>query len=142
MVLNDVPLGEAKAIPRTCVVLNGRGFLGRSLVSSLLKLDDWIVRVADSAHSLLLDSSDSDSLLSDSLSSARVHYHQVDVRDVSQIKTGILTFHLLLYLYLYKCVIYVSKLLVDQRMRKRRQISMYFEKSDCRPEIGKKSLNL
>ncbi|KAK4856055.1 hypothetical protein QYF36_013626 [Acer negundo] len=89
MVLNDVPLGEAKAIPRTCVVLNGRGFLGRSLVSSLLKLDDWIVRVADSAHSLLLDSSDSDSLLSDSLSSARAHYHQVDVRDVSQIKTAL-----------------------------------------------------
>ncbi|KAK3204383.1 hypothetical protein Dsin_018429 [Dipteronia sinensis] len=88
MVLNDVPLGEAKAIPRTCVVLNGRGFLGRSLVSSLLKLDDWIVRVADSAHSLLLDSSDSDSFLSDSLSSTRAHYHQVDVCDVSQIKTA------------------------------------------------------
>ncbi|KAL5781157.1 hypothetical protein ACOSP7_006186 [Xanthoceras sorbifolium] len=86
MVPNDVPLGAAKAMPRTCVVLNGRGFLGRSLVSKLLKFDDWIVRVADSAHSLLLDFSDSDSLLADSLSSGRAQYHHLDVRDISQIK--------------------------------------------------------
>ncbi|KAL1078110.1 hypothetical protein V6Z11_D10G139900 [Gossypium hirsutum] len=55
---------------RTCVVLGGRGFLGRSLVARLLQLGGWIVRVADSSsHSLLTDPSVSDSLLSNALCS-------------------------------------------------------------------------
>ncbi|XP_031273567.1 3beta-hydroxysteroid-dehydrogenase/decarboxylase isoform X2 [Pistacia vera] len=83
MVLNDVPLN---AIPTTCVVLNGRGFVGRSLVSRLLRLGNWIVRVADSAQPLQLDSSESDSLLADFISSGRAEYWRVDVRDLSQIK--------------------------------------------------------
>ncbi|KAJ4723544.1 Reticulon-like protein [Melia azedarach] len=87
MVLNDVPFADA--IPRTCVVLNGRGFLGRSLVLRLLKLGNWIVRVADSAHSIELDLSESNSLLSDSLSSGRAEYYQVDVRKISQIKKAL-----------------------------------------------------
>ncbi|XP_044499796.1 3beta-hydroxysteroid-dehydrogenase/decarboxylase isoform X2 [Mangifera indica] len=78
--------GLFSAIPTTCVVLNGRGFVGRSLVSRLLRLGNWIVRVADSAHSLQLDSSESDSLLADAISSSRAEYRHVDVRDVSQIK--------------------------------------------------------
>ncbi|KAH9783496.1 3beta-hydroxysteroid-dehydrogenase/decarboxylase isoform 3 [Citrus sinensis] len=75
-----------EAIPRTCVVLNGRGFVGRSLVLRLLELGQCIVRVTDSTQSLQLDPSESNSLLSDSLSSGRAEYHQVDVRDISQIK--------------------------------------------------------
>ncbi|KAH9727484.1 3beta-hydroxysteroid-dehydrogenase/decarboxylase isoform 3 [Citrus sinensis] len=75
-----------EAIPRTCVVLNGRGFVGRSLVLRLLELGKCIVRVTDSTQSLQLDPSESNSLLPDSLSSGRAEYHQVDVRDISQIK--------------------------------------------------------
>ena len=75
--------------PKTCVVLGGRGFIGKSLVHRLLRLGKWIVRVADSAHSLQLDSSsESDSLLSQAIASARASYHQVDLRDFSQIVRG------------------------------------------------------
>ncbi|KAJ6419074.1 hypothetical protein OIU84_029224 [Salix udensis] len=73
---------------RTCVVvLGGRGFLGRSLVTRLLQLGDWIVRVADSTHSLQLDSDSNhgDSVLRDALASGRASYCQVDVRDPSQV---------------------------------------------------------
>jgi nucleoside-diphosphate-sugar epimerase len=80
----------AELNPRTCVVLGGRGFLGRSLVHRLLTLGKWIVRVADSAQSLHPDPSDDhhDSLLSQALSSGRASYHRVDVRDYSQIVKG------------------------------------------------------
>ncbi|XP_010524156.1 PREDICTED: 3beta-hydroxysteroid-dehydrogenase/decarboxylase [Tarenaya hassleriana] len=71
---------------KTCVVLGGRGFIGRSLVSRLLRRGSWIVRVADSARSLQLYSGDeSDSLLEHALSSGRASYYSVDVRDKSQI---------------------------------------------------------
>ncbi|KAL2328870.1 hypothetical protein Fmac_022297 [Flemingia macrophylla] len=65
--------------PKTCVVLGGRGFLGRSLVLRLLQLGNWIVRVADSAQSLQLH--DSESLLAQALSSARASYFRIDLRD-------------------------------------------------------------
>lgn len=71
------------------MVLNGRGFVGRSLVLRLLELGQCIVRVTDSTQSLQLDPSESNSLLPDSLSSGRAEYHQVDVRDISQIKKGV-----------------------------------------------------
>ncbi|KAB1213068.1 3beta-hydroxysteroid-dehydrogenase/decarboxylase isoform 3 [Morella rubra] len=75
---------------KTCVVLGGQTFLGRSLVLRLLRLHNWIVRVADSARSLQLDpSSDHDSLLSQALSSGRASYQPVDVRDYSQILRAI-----------------------------------------------------
>ncbi|KAJ8774795.1 hypothetical protein K2173_017241 [Erythroxylum novogranatense] len=84
----EVPFGDVA--PKTCVVLGGRGFLGRSLVSRLLKLGGWIVRVADSARFLQLDPSDSgDSLLRDAVSSGHAFYHHVDVRDVSLIVKAI-----------------------------------------------------
>ncbi|KAA3480167.1 3beta-hydroxysteroid-dehydrogenase/decarboxylase-like isoform X1 [Gossypium australe] len=71
---------------RTCVVLGGRGFLGRSLVARLLQLGGWIVRVADSSsHSLLTDPSVSDSLLSNAFCSGQASFCHVDVRDTSQI---------------------------------------------------------
>ncbi|CAK7322649.1 unnamed protein product [Dovyalis caffra] len=72
---------------RTCVVLGGRGYLGRSLVTRLLQLGDWIVRVVDSNHSLQLatDSNDGDSVLRDAVASGLASYCQVDVRDLSQI---------------------------------------------------------
>ncbi|XWS35300.1 hypothetical protein CRYUN_Cryun21dG0114200 [Craigia yunnanensis] len=83
---NEVAYGDWSET-RTCVVLGGRGFLGRSLVNRLLRLGGWIVRVADSSsHSLQLDpSSASDSLLSDALCSGQASFCHVDVRDTSQI---------------------------------------------------------
>ncbi|EOY04821.1 hypothetical protein QUC31_017074 [Theobroma cacao] len=83
---NDVSYGDWNET-RTCVVLGGRGFLGRTLVARLLRLGGWIVRVADSSsHSLHLDpSSASDSLLSDALCSGQASFCNVDVRDTSQI---------------------------------------------------------
>lgn len=82
----------AELNPRTCVVLGGAGFLGRSLVRRLLTLGDCNVRVADSVPSLQLNpssSSNHDSLLSQALSSGRASYHHVDVRDHSQIVKAI-----------------------------------------------------
>ncbi|KAA8527274.1 hypothetical protein F0562_034629 [Nyssa sinensis] len=70
---------------RTCVVLGGRGFVGRSLVLRLLKLGNWIVRIADSAVSLQLDPSEYNSLLSEALSTGRALYFHVDVRNKPQI---------------------------------------------------------
>uniref|UniRef100_A0A9I9CQ74 Reticulon-like protein n=1 Tax=Cucumis melo TaxID=3656 RepID=A0A9I9CQ74_CUCME len=70
---------------KTCVVLGGRGFLGRSLVLRLLKLGKWNVRIADSANSLELDPSEHDSLLSDALIAGRASYFHVDVRNKDQI---------------------------------------------------------
>ncbi|RXH78841.1 hypothetical protein DVH24_002359, partial [Malus domestica] len=75
--------------PRTCVVLGGRGFLGRLLVLRLLNLGKWIVRVADSTQSLHLDPSERDPLLSQALSSGRASLHGIDVRNTSQIITVI-----------------------------------------------------
>ncbi|EXB23118.1 3beta-hydroxysteroid-dehydrogenase/decarboxylase isoform 3 [Morus notabilis] len=83
MVVDDDRLAELNPKTRTCVVLGGRGFLGRSLVLRLLKLGKWIVRVADSAQSLELDRTERDSLLSHAIASGRASYHYVDVRDMS-----------------------------------------------------------
>ncbi|XP_061357560.1 3beta-hydroxysteroid-dehydrogenase/decarboxylase [Gastrolobium bilobum] len=69
--------------PKTCVVLGGRGFLGKSLVLRLLKLGNWIVRVADSTQSLHLHHSES--LLAQALSSARASYFHLDLRDERRI---------------------------------------------------------
>ncbi|BAT90849.1 hypothetical protein LR48_Vigan08g164800 [Vigna angularis] len=65
--------------PKTCVVVGGRGFLGRSLVLRLLKLGNWIVRIADSAHSLQFHHSES--ILAQALSSARASYFHIDLTD-------------------------------------------------------------
>ncbi|XP_027356647.1 3beta-hydroxysteroid-dehydrogenase/decarboxylase isoform X2 [Abrus precatorius] len=70
--------------PKTCVVLGGRGFLGRSLVLRLLKLGNWIVRVADSAQSIQLH--ESEALLAQALSSARASYFHLDLRDKRRIE--------------------------------------------------------
>ncbi|RDY12678.1 3beta-hydroxysteroid-dehydrogenase/decarboxylase isoform 3, partial [Mucuna pruriens] len=72
--------------PKMCVVVGGRGFLGRSLVLRLLKLGNWIVRVADSAQSLKLHYSES--LLAEALSSARASYFHIDLRDKRNIVKG------------------------------------------------------
>lgn len=86
----DDRLAELNPKTRTCVVLGGGGFLGRSLVLRLLKLGKWIVRVADSAHFLRLDpSSECDSVLSDAISSGRLSYYHVDVRHKSSVCGGI-----------------------------------------------------
>lgn len=99
----------AEMNPKTCVVLGGRSFLGKSLVLRLLKLGKWIVRVADSAHSLQLDSSsEADSLLSQAISSDRASYHHVDVRDFSQIVHGM--YVCLYYRYLHFCCLDAGKM--------------------------------
>ncbi|XP_062107862.1 3beta-hydroxysteroid-dehydrogenase/decarboxylase [Humulus lupulus] len=83
MGVDDDRLAELNPKTRTCVVIGGRGFIGRSLVLSLLKLGKWFVRIADSAHSLHLDPSEHDSLLSHAIASGRASYHHIDVRDNS-----------------------------------------------------------
>jgi len=72
--------------PKTCVVLGGRGFLGRSLVLRLLKLGNWIVRIADSAQSLQLHHSES--VLAQALPSARASYFHIDLTDKCNIVKG------------------------------------------------------
>ncbi|KAL5715164.1 3beta-hydroxysteroid-4alpha-carboxylate 3-dehydrogenas(decarboxylating) [Ranunculus cassubicifolius] len=75
--------------PKTiCVVIGGRSFIGRSLVSLLFKSDKWLVRIADSHPSINLDPDEKNSLLSDAISSGRASYFQVDVRHKSQIIKG------------------------------------------------------
>lgn len=73
---------------KTCAVLGGRGLIGRALVERLLRLGNWVVRVADAAKSPELKPSES--LLADALASGRAAYFQVDVRHKSQVIGGIL----------------------------------------------------
>ncbi|KAL8048820.1 hypothetical protein ABFX02_07G091800 [Erythranthe guttata] len=68
---------------KTCAVFGGRGFVGRVLVERLLRLGNWIVRVADAVKSPELKPSES--ILADALASGRASYFQVDVRHKSQI---------------------------------------------------------
>ncbi|XP_077227770.1 3-beta hydroxysteroid dehydrogenase/isomerase family protein isoform X2 [Tasmannia lanceolata] len=75
--------------PRICVVLGGRSFVGRFLVLSLLKSENWIVRISDSASSLILDSHEHNSILSESLLTGQASYFQVDIRVESQITAAI-----------------------------------------------------
>ncbi|KAL2485376.1 3beta-hydroxysteroid-dehydrogenase/decarboxylase [Abeliophyllum distichum] len=72
---------------KSCVVLGGRGFIGRSLVERLLKLGNWIVRVADSTPSPQL--LPSESLLSQAFSSDRASYFHVDALNKTQISEAI-----------------------------------------------------
>uniref|UniRef100_A0A803M5W4 3-beta hydroxysteroid dehydrogenase/isomerase domain-containing protein n=1 Tax=Chenopodium quinoa TaxID=63459 RepID=A0A803M5W4_CHEQI len=69
----------------TCVVIGGQSFVGRFLVLRLLKLGNWIVRIADSSPNLNVEQN---SLVSDAVSDGRVSYFQVDVRDKSQLVRG------------------------------------------------------
>ncbi|KAL9233186.1 hypothetical protein vseg_008215 [Gypsophila vaccaria] len=64
--------------PSTCVVIGGNGFIGKCLVSRLLQLGNWIVRVADSSP-----------IISDDVSVDRVSYFSVDIRDVSQLRRAV-----------------------------------------------------
>ncbi|GKD15078.1 3-beta hydroxysteroid dehydrogenase/isomerase [Tanacetum coccineum] len=74
---------------KTCVVLGGRSFIGRCLVDRLLKLGNWIVRVADSAQSLQLDLNNDSILLNRALSTGRASYFHLDVRHKSTIINAI-----------------------------------------------------
>ncbi|CAI0397000.1 unnamed protein product [Linum tenue] len=81
----EVPIWNSQN-SRSCVVLGGQGFVGRSLVLRLLKVGNWIVRIADYAQSFHLDPVDrNDSLICDAISSGRASYHHIDVRDTSLI---------------------------------------------------------
>ncbi|KAL2463445.1 3beta-hydroxysteroid-dehydrogenase/decarboxylase isoform 3 [Forsythia ovata] len=68
---------------KTCLVLGGRGFVGRVLVERLLRLGNWIVRIADYTQSPQLEPSEL--LLSEAFSSRRASYFHVDVRNKPQI---------------------------------------------------------
>ncbi|KAJ0702776.1 putative 3-beta-hydroxysteroid-4-alpha-carboxylate 3-dehydrogenase (decarboxylating) [Helianthus annuus] len=85
---------------KTCVVLGGRTFIGRCLVVRLLTIGNWIVRIADSAHSLQLDPSESkyDSPLNRALSTGRASYAHVDVRHKNTIVNAIEGSEVLFYM--------------------------------------------
>ncbi|KAI7743491.1 hypothetical protein M8C21_015215 [Ambrosia artemisiifolia] len=85
---------------KTCVVLGGRTFIGRCLVVRLLTIGNWIVRIADSAHSLQLDPSESkyDSPLNRALSTGRASYSHVDVRHKTTILNAIEGSEVLFYM--------------------------------------------
>ncbi|CAI9778216.1 unnamed protein product [Fraxinus pennsylvanica] len=68
---------------KKCVVIGGRRFIGRSLVERLLKLGNWIVRVADSNPSPQI--LPSESILSRAFSSGRASYFHVDPLNKPQI---------------------------------------------------------
>ncbi|KAF7824364.1 3beta-hydroxysteroid-dehydrogenase/decarboxylase isoform X1 [Senna tora] len=70
---------------KTCAVLGGSGFVGRSLALRLLKQGNWIVRIADSPQSFELDHSHRDSVLAQALASGRASYSSVHLRDKRQI---------------------------------------------------------
>lgn len=75
--------GGANHNPRiTCVVIGGQGFIGRFLVQRLLRLENWIIRIADSSPSLHVEQK---SAISDAVSSGLVSHFQADVRDKSQL---------------------------------------------------------
>ncbi|KAK9068067.1 hypothetical protein SSX86_012178 [Deinandra increscens subsp. villosa] len=75
---------------KTCLVLGGLSFVGRCLVARLLKLGNWIVRVADSAHSPQLDPDHNYDLhLNRALSTGRASYFHVDVRNKKSIINAI-----------------------------------------------------
>ncbi|XAR71111.1 3-beta-hydroxysteroid-4-alpha-carboxylate 3-dehydrogenase (decarboxylating) [Bertholletia excelsa] len=74
---------------RTCVVIGGRGFIGRALILRLLKLKDWVVKIADSPHSLQLDPSERNSIIAEALSTGRAAYFHVDVRNKNEILKAI-----------------------------------------------------
>ncbi|KAI3828960.1 hypothetical protein L1987_03072 [Smallanthus sonchifolius] len=76
---------------KTCLVLGGRTFVGRCLIVRLLKLGNWIVRVADSAQSLQFDPADHnyDLPLNRALSTGRASYFHVDVRNKKSIINAI-----------------------------------------------------
>lgn len=68
---------------KTCVVLGGRGIIGRALVERLLKLGNWSVRVVGSTENPQL--LPSESLLAHAFSCGRASYFHVDVRKKAQI---------------------------------------------------------
>ncbi|XP_073157541.1 3beta-hydroxysteroid-dehydrogenase/decarboxylase [Henckelia pumila] len=72
---------------KTCVVLGGRGFIGRAVVERLLKLGNWSVRVVGSTENPQLLSSES--LLAHAISCGRASYFHVDVRKKAQIVQAI-----------------------------------------------------
>ncbi|XP_076881331.1 3beta-hydroxysteroid-dehydrogenase/decarboxylase-like [Bidens hawaiensis] len=85
---------------RSCVVIGGRSFTGRCLVVRLLTLGNWIVRIADSAHSLQLDPPESnyDSPLRRALSTGRASYAHLDVRHKPSIQNAIEGSEVLFYM--------------------------------------------
>ncbi|MFS7926695.1 putative 3-beta-hydroxysteroid-4-alpha-carboxylate 3-dehydrogenase (decarboxylating) [Helianthus anomalus] len=90
---------------KTCIVLGGRSFVGRSLVARLLKLGFWIVRVADSTKSLQLDPDDHDYdvPLDRALSTGRASYFHVDVRNKKSVINGFLLFCTFILSYCNNC---------------------------------------
>lgn len=78
--------GPGETPMTTCVVIGGQSFIGRFLVLRLLRLRNWIVRIADSSPIL---HTEQQSHLFDAVSSGRAAYFQVDARDKSQLIRGV-----------------------------------------------------
>lgn len=91
---------------KTCIVLGATTFVGRCLVVRLLKLGNWIVRLADSDHSLQLDPDHADDVfLNRAISTGRATYVHVDVCNKKSIING--TFLLICYMYVI-CLFYFT----------------------------------
>ncbi|KAL8140243.1 hypothetical protein V2J09_006264 [Rumex salicifolius] len=79
---------------RHCIVIGGEGCIGRSLVLRLLKLGNWIVRIADSSPSL----SHQNSLISTALNEGRASYFQIDVHNKSQVIRAVQSTYIVFYI--------------------------------------------
>ncbi|CAD6219577.1 unnamed protein product [Miscanthus lutarioriparius] len=73
---------------RWCVVIGGRGFAARHLVTMLLCSDEWRVRVADLAPAITLDREEEEGFLGAALREGQAVYASADLRDKAQVARG------------------------------------------------------
>lgn len=71
-----------------CVVTGGRGFVARHLVEMLIRSGSYLVRIADLAPSIKLESNEENGALGDALRSGRAQYFSFDLRDRPQVGKG------------------------------------------------------
>ncbi|CAN1294848.1 3beta-hydroxysteroid-dehydrogenase/decarboxylase isoform 1, partial [Linum perenne] len=70
---------------RLCVVTGGRGFAARHLIEMLMRLDKFLVRIADLAPAIELSPEEEDSDLARALKSGRATYVSMDLRNKLQV---------------------------------------------------------
>ncbi|CAN6485370.1 unnamed protein product [Victoria cruziana] len=98
MAATDEGSAASRAELPTCVVLGGRSFVGRPLVTMLIRSGKWRVRIADAGSSLVLDPDEEDSDLSRALQSGGASYFSVVIGDKSQLigafEGAVVVFHM------------------------------------------------
>ncbi|CAN0887771.1 3beta-hydroxysteroid-dehydrogenase/decarboxylase isoform 2 [Linum grandiflorum] len=70
---------------RLCVVTGGRGFAARHLIEMLIRLDKFLVRIADLAPAIELSPEEVDGDLARALESGRATYVSMDLRNKPQV---------------------------------------------------------